>query len=263
MSNKKTAGHSRIDWMITLVPFFLIILLTISLFLFPESANDTIGQIRLFFGDTLGSYYLIMGIGVLIVSIFLSFSKYGDIVLGEPDEKPKYSFFTWGSMMFTCGLAADILFYSFAEWVMYAANPHIAEMGGSLAEWAGVFPLFHWSFIPWAFYLVLAVAFGFMLHCRKRDRQRYSEACLPVIGEKHSHGLLGRVIDLFALFALLAGTATTFSVATPLMAEIIVTLFGISVSRTAVTIIILLITCAVYTYAVLYGFKGISLLATC
>ncbi len=261
MSNKKTAGHSRIDWMITLVPFFLIILLTISLFLFPESANDTIGQIRLFFGDTLGSYYLIMGIGVLIVSIFLSFSKYGDIVLGEPDEKPKYSFFTWGSMMFTCGLAADILFYSFAEWVMYAANPHIAEMGGSLAEWAGVFPLFHWSFIPWAFYLVLAVAFGFMLHCRKRDRQRYSEACLPVIGEKHSHGLLGRVIDLFALFALLAGTATTFSVATPLMAEIIVTLFGISVSRTAVTIIILLITCAVYTYAVLYGFKGISLLA--
>lgn len=151
MSNKKTAGHSRIDWMITLVPFFLIILLTIYLFLFPESANDTIGQIRLFFGDTLGSYYLIMGIGVLIVSIFLSFSKYGDIVLGEPDEKPKYSFFTWGSMMFTCGLAADILFYSFAEWVMYAANPHIAEMGGSLAEWAGVFPLFHWSFIPWAF----------------------------------------------------------------------------------------------------------------
>ena len=36
--------------------------------------------------------------------------------------------------------------------------------------------------------------------------------CLPVIGEKHAHGLLGRIIDLFALFALLAGTATTFSI---------------------------------------------------
>ena len=45
------------------------------------------------------------------------------------------------------------------------------------------------------------------------------------------------------------------------MAEIIVTLFGFSLSRTAVTIIILLITCAVYTYAVLHGFKGISFLA--
>jgi len=261
MSISRSADKNRIDWMITLVPFILIIALAIYLFIFPEQANGVISQVRFFLGDTLGSYYLLIGLGVLIISVFLSFSKYGQIVLGEQHEHPKYNFFTWGSMMFTCGLAADILFYSFAEWVMYATNPHIAEMGGSITDWAGVFPLFHWSFIPWAFYLVLAVAFGFMLHCRKRDKQRYSEACLPVIGEKHAHGIVGRIIDLFALFALLAGTATTFSVATPLMAEIIVTLFGVSISRTAVTIIILVITCAVYTYAVLHGFKGISFLA--
>lgn len=252
-------GKGRIDWMITLVPFFLIMGLAGLLFVFPNASNKIISQVRFFFGDTLGLYYLIVGIGVLIVSIFLSFSKYGNIVLGKQDEKPKYSFFVWGSMMFTCGLAADILFYSFAEWTMYATNPHIKEMG-SVTEWAGVFPLFHWSFIPWAFYLVLAVVFGYMLHVRKRNRQRYSEACRPIIG-KHADGILGRIIDLFALFALLAGTATTFSVATPLMASIIVKLFGISLSRTAVTIIILLITCAVYTYAVLHGFKGISILA--
>lgn len=250
---------SRIDWLITLAPFIIIMALAGVLFIFPNESNDIIGKVRFFFGDTLGLYYLIIGVGVLLISIFLSFSKYGDVVLGEPNEKPKYSFFAWGSMMFTCGLAADILFYSFAEWVMYATNPHIEELG-SVAEWAGVFPLFHWSFIPWAFYLVLAVVFGFMLHVRKRNRQRYSEACRPVIG-KHADGVLGRVIDLFALFALLAGTATTFSVATPLMAAIIVDLFGITISRTAVTIIILLVTCAVYTYAVLHGFKGISFLA--
>lgn len=260
MSNKlRKTDHKQIDWMITLVPFALIMGLAVLLFAFPEQSNTVIGQVRFFFGDTMGLYYLVIGLAVLMISIWLSFSKYGDIVLGEPNEKPKYSFFAWGSMMFTCGLAADILFYSFAEWVMYATNPHIAELG-SIAEWAGVFPLFHWSFIPWAFYLVLAVAFAFMLHVRKRNRQRYSEACRPVIG-KHADGVLGRVIDLFALFALLAGTATTFSVATPLMAGIIVQLFNIEISRMAVTIIILLITCAVYTYAVLHGFKGISFLA--
>lgn len=249
----------KIDWMITLVPFFLIMGIAVLLFAFPEKSNNIIGQVRFFFGDTLGLYYLVIGLGVLIISVFLSFSKYGNVVLGDPGEKPKYSFFAWGSMMFTCGLAADILFYSFAEWVMYATNPHIAELG-TVTEWAGVFPLFHWSFIPWAFYLVLAVAFGFMLHVRKRNRQRYSEACRPVIG-KQADGILGRIIDLFALFALLAGTATTFSVATPLMAAIIANLFGITISRTIITIIILLITCAVYTYAVLHGFKGISFLA--
>ena len=260
MKTKTAVEKKRIDWMVTLVPFILIMSLAAYLFIFPDQANGAISKVRFFFGDTVGLYYLVIGLATLIVSVFLCVSKYGDIVLGDPDEKPKYSFFTWGSMMFTCGLAADILFYSFAEWVMYAVNPHLAELG-SVTEWAGVFPLFHWSFIPWAFYLVLAVAFGFMLHVRKRSRQRYSEACLPVLGEKKAHGVLGRVIDLFALFALLAGTATTFSVATPLLASVLMKLFHLTISRTVVTIIILLITCAVYTYAVLHGFKGISFLA--
>ena len=162
-------------------------------------------------------------------------------------------------MMFTCGLAADILFYSFSEWILYATDPHIAELG-SIQDWAGVFPLFHWSFIPWGFYLVLAVAFGFMLHVRKRNRKKYSEACRPILG-KQTDGIGGRLIDLLAVFALLAGTATTFSVATPLMAEIIGELFHMEVSRTVINITILLITCCVYTYSLLHGFKGISILA--
>ena len=255
----QVTNAKKIDWMVTLVPFFLITGLAGVLFIFPDYSNEIIGKVRFFFGDTVGLFYLVMGIGVLAVSIYLAFSKYGNIVLGLPDEKPKYTFFTWGCMMFTCGLAADILFYSFSEWVMYATNPHIKELG-SIAEWSGVFPLFHWSFIPWAFYLVLAVAFGFMLHVRKRNRQRYSEACRPILGEK-ADGIQGRIIDLFALFALLAGTATTFSVATPLLASIVVKLFSIEISRTVVTIVILLITCAVYTFAVLHGFKGIGFLA--
>lgn len=259
MNEKMTKGSGKIDWVVTLVPFAIILGLGAIFLIFPEQANEALGRVRYFFGDTFGVYYLVIGIGVFGVSLYLSFSKYGDIVLGGKEEKPKYSFFTWGSMMFTCGLAADILFYSFSEWVMYATNEHITELG-SIQEWASVFPLFHWSFIPWAFYLVLAVAFGFMLHVRKRIRQRFSEACRPVIG-KYADGILGRVIDLFALFALLAGTATTFSVATPLMSAIIVRLFNIEVSRTIITIVILLITCAVYTYALLHGFKGIGILA--
>lgn len=251
--------EKKIDWMITLVPLALVIGLCVVFFFMPEQSNAVLSQIRFFFGDTFGTYYLIIGLGIFLLSLFIAGSKYGDIVLGNKGEKPQYSFFTWGSMMFTCGLAADILFYSFGEWIMYATDPHVQEMG-SMQDWAGVYPLFHWSFIPWGFYLVLAVAFGFMLHVRKRDRQKYSEACRPILG-KHTDGWAGRVIDLLAVFALLAGTATTFSVATPLMASIIEALFNITISRTVLTIIILLITCFVYTFSLLHGFKGISLLA--
>lgn len=252
-------NRKKVDWFITLIPMFIIVGISFLFFIFSEQSNDILGQIRFFFGDTFGTYYIIIGLGIFIVSIYLCTSKYGSIVLGESDEKPKYSFLTWGSMMFTCGLAADILFYSFSEWVMYADNPHIKELG-SMQEWAGVFPLFHWSFIPWAFYLVLAVAFGFMLHVRKRKRQRFSEACRPILG-KHTDGVVGRLIDLLAVFALLAGTATTFSVATPLMAAIIGNVFHVTIDRTIITIFIIFITCVVYTYSLLHGFKGISVLA--
>jgi len=146
MKRKKEKASGQIDWVITLVPLILILSLASLFFAFPEQSNQIVGQIRYVFGDTFGVYYLIIGLGILFVSIYLAGSKYGMIVLGGQEEKPKYSFWVWGSMMFTCGLAADILFYSFAEWVMYASDPHIKELG-SVQEWAGVFPLFHWSFI--------------------------------------------------------------------------------------------------------------------
>ncbi len=259
MNIKFLKESGRIDWMITILPFAVIVALCVLFFLQPEHSNSVLSDIRFFLGDTFGTYYLIIGLGIFLTSLFIAFSKYGDIVLGGKNEKPKYSFFAWGSMMFTCGLAADILFYSFSEWVMYATNPHISELG-KFQDWAGVFPVYHWSFIPWSFYLVLAVAFGFMLHVRGRERQRFSEACRPLLGDK-TDGIWGRLIDLLAVFALLAGTATTFSVATPLMATIVNELFAIEISRTAITVIILVLTCICYTYALLHGLKGISILA--
>lgn len=259
MRKLEKSNGKKIDWVITLVPLVLLVILCIIFMIVPQQSNAVLSRVRFFFGNTLGTYYLIIGLGIFLISAFVALSKYGDIVLGRPDEKPKYSFFSWGAMMFTAGLAADILFYSFSEWFMYAVDPHIAELG-TIQEWAGVFPVFHWSLIPWAFYLVLAVAFGFMLHVRRRDRQKFSEACRPLLG-KYTDGWGGRIIDLLAVFALIAGTATTFSVATPLMANIISSLWGIALDRPLVTICILMVTCLIYTYALLHGFRGISLLA--
>ena len=252
-------NHHKIDWVITLLPMISISGLSALFFIIPEESNRVLSSIRFFFGDTMGTYYLVVGLGIFLISLYFCCSHYGNIVLGDKKEKPRYSFFTWGSMMFTCGLAADILFYSFSEWIVYATNPHISQLG-SIQAWAGVFPLFHWSFIPWSFYLVLAVAFGFMIHVRQRKRLRFSEACRPILGSQ-TDGILGRLIDLLAVFALLAGTATTFSVATPLMSIIIRNLLGISLDRNIITIAIIFLTCAIYTCSLLHGFKGISILA--
>ena len=87
MNTKKE--HGKIDWMITLVPLAIVIALCVLFFFVPEQSNAVLSQIRFFFGDTFGTYYLIIGLGIFIVSLYIAGSKYGNIVLGEPDEKPK------------------------------------------------------------------------------------------------------------------------------------------------------------------------------
>ena len=62
MNKKKTNTKGTIDWMITLVPLGIVIALCILFFLLPEQSNAILSQIRFFFGDTFGTYYLVIGL---------------------------------------------------------------------------------------------------------------------------------------------------------------------------------------------------------
>lgn len=172
--NDPSSGLRRqLDWITTVIPFICILLLCVLFVAAPDASGRILASIRFFLGDELGSYYLIIGLGMLLCSLYIAFSRYGNIRLGDR-EKPEYTSFQWGSMMFTAGLAADILFYSLCEWILYAGEPRITDLG-SVQDWSSTYPLFHWGPIPWSFYMVLAVAFGFMIHVRRRNKQKYSE----------------------------------------------------------------------------------------
>ena len=67
---------NKIDWMITLLPLSIIVALCVVFFIAPEQSNVVLSQIRFFFGDTFGSYYLVIGLGIFILSIYIAFSKY-------------------------------------------------------------------------------------------------------------------------------------------------------------------------------------------
>lgn len=247
----------RIDFKTTLIPLVGIISLCILFMAFPQKSTQILGVIRKFLGDDIGVYYIVIGLAALFTSLYMAFSKYGNIRLGNI-EKPEYSNFKWGTMIFTSTMAADILFYSFCEWGLYASESHIKEIGG-IQKWASTYPIFHWGPIAWSFYIILAVAFGFMLHVRGRRKQKFSEACRPIFGDKID-GITGTIIDLIAVFALLAGTATTFSVATPLLSSALGNVFDFSPTTTS-SIIILILIAVVYTITVLSGMTGISKLA--
>ncbi|MCP1101367.1 BCCT family betaine/carnitine transporter [Aequitasia blattaphilus] len=254
---KKIGLLGEIDLMILVVPTILVAVLCFLFMGYPEASTKVLNGVRAFLGGEMGVFYMLLGIGSLVCAMYMAFSKYGKIRLGNLD-KPQFPGFKWGMMIFTSTMAADILFYSLCEWALYANESHIEMMGG-MQKWAPTYALFHWGPTAWSFYIVLAVAFGFMLHIRGKNKQKFSEACRPILGDKVD-GILGKAIDLFAVFALLAGTATTFSLATPLLARALARVFKIPASI-ALTIIVLLAIAAIYTITVWFGMKAISRLA--
>ena len=254
----KKIKSSQFDWIAMVVPLAGVLLLGALFMLVPDQSKLVLDRIRGFLGNDIGIYYILIGVIAFGTSMYMAFSKFGTIKLGNID-KPTYSPFKWGAMIFTATMAADILFYSLCEWALYANEAHLEQLG-NMQLWTSTFPLFHWGPIAWSFYIVLAVAFGFMLHIRLRKKQKFSEACRPLLGNKVD-GPVGKVIDLIAIFSLIAGTATTFSLATPLLSAALAHVFGIGVTA-GLTISILLVIALVYTIAVLTGMKGISKLAT-
>ncbi len=258
---QNTGFLADVDKVITVFPLIAVVVLAGLLLQFPDGAGRIIDSLWNIFVNKLGSFYMLLGLAGVFTAFYLAFSSYGKIVLGTV-KKPKYSTFAWGSMIFTSTMAADILYWSLIEWSYYYSAAPFGLTALSAAEkqdWASAYPLFHWGITPWSFYIVPAVAFGYMLHVKKRKKQKLSEACRPIFGDRID-GITGRTIDVFSVIGLLAGTATTFSLATPLLSQAVSAVFGIPESK-YLTLALLLIIALVYTSAVLFGMKGISRLA--
>ncbi len=259
MNRKK---WNEIDWGITLVPLGIIILISIALMWIPEKAQKVIRCFNNFFVNEFGFFYMLLGLGILIVAIWLAFSKYGNVSLGTV-EKPRYGNFRWGAMIFTSTMAADILYWSLVEWAYYYESTPFGAEQMTLAEkqdMASAYPLFHWGPIPWAFYILPAVAYAYMIHVKKRNRQTLSEACRSTLGNCVNRWQ-GRFIDIFAVVGLLAGTATTFSLATPLLSGAVAKVFQVKETK-FLSILILFIIGIVFMAAVLWGMKAIAHLAS-
>lgn len=256
----KIKEHAKnYDWLEIILPILITIILSGLIFIYPTSSKNFLTSIRFFLGNDFGGYYVLMALIFFGSSLYTAFSRLGKIKLGNL-EKPKYSTFKWGTMIFTSTMSADVIFYSLSEWTMYSNEPFIKNRAGGISEWSLTYSLFHWGPLAWGFYIMLAAAFGYMLYVKKNNKQKFSEACRPLLGSRIDHGW-GKVIDLIAIFALIAGTATTFSISMPLLSAAISKILNIPNSR-LLAIGMLIFVATAYTIVVSIGMKGISKMAT-
>src|SRR5690606_18206208 len=129
-----------------------------------------------FSADVFGAYWQILLLLNFGIGLVLAFSKYGKVKLGNQD-KPKYSFFGWVSMILITLLASGGVFWAASEPIYhYMETPPLfgeGEINKVPAAFAQSF--MHWGFTAWAILGTLSTIVMMYVHYNKklplRDRK--------------------------------------------------------------------------------------------
>lgn len=78
--------------------------------LFPEKFNYISTKLFNVLVDKFSPMYLMLMLGIFFFSLYLAFSKYGDIKLGKENDKPEFSNVVWFSMLFGAGMGIGLVF---------------------------------------------------------------------------------------------------------------------------------------------------------
>lgn len=263
-SNKGQDGSAEIEKGIFLPAIITVLAVVVLMIVFEAPAKTAISAIFNFCTDQLGSIYMWFGMFALGMCTWLGFGPYGHVRLGGPDAKPEFGRFSWIAMFFCSGIGTSLIYWATIEWTYYYQSPPFAgteALSQGAAEWAAMYPIFHWGPIGWVLYLLCAFPIGYAYYNRKMPALRLSTACGGVIGEKAAKGWVGKVIDILMIFGLVGGTGTSLASGTPMLAEALSQMLGIA-HTTGVDMVVVIIWTAIFTTSVILGLKkGIKILS--
>lgn len=248
---------TRIDKFTFFSVLLILFLVTAPLVAFPEQGAAWVAHAKTFMTEKFGFLYLALGVLAVTFVIYISFSDIGSIKLGKPEEKMEFSTASWAAMMFCGGIGASILYWGVIEWAYYYQGPPFQLEAGSpeAVRWASTYGLFHWGPVAWAIYLVPAIPIAYFAHVRNSPRLKVSQSLMPLFGEKIAISNWGKLIDVFFVFGMIGGGATTLGLASPLVTEGLHQLFGLPVNIWT-QIGVLMITTALFAYSAFRGLKG-------
>ncbi|SHJ78444.1 betaine/carnitine transporter, BCCT family [Dethiosulfatibacter aminovorans DSM 17477] len=226
MNKSKGTSVDRFIFWGTLV---MLIGIIVPIVLFPEESQTIVAKLQAGALDGFGWGFLVFTFGAFIFCIFAATSKWGKVKLGEPDDKPEYSTFSWCAMLFCAGQGSSIIYWGVIEWVYYYIGPPpgIEPMSVEAANVSTALSFFHWGPSAWAVYCLPALPMAYLYWKRREPVLRLSQTCQGVIPKKNLDGMTGKVIDLVILFVIVASYIATLGLGTPMIATGLEVLFGV------------------------------------
>ena len=238
----------------------LITALVIFASVIPETAQSFFGDMQAWIVENVSWFYVLAVALILLSTLFMAASRYGDIKLGPDHSQPDYKSSTWFAMLFSAGMGIGLMFFGVAEPVMHFIAPPVGDPNTvQAAREAMKLTFFHWGLHAWAIYAVVALILAFFSY-RHGLPLTLRSALYPLIG-KRIYGPIGHAVDIFAIISTVLGIATSLGYGVLQINSGFNYLFGLPVGTNVQVFLIVAIT-ALATLSVATGLdKGIRILS--
>ncbi len=248
---------TRIDKFTFFGTLFILIAVTLPLVVFPEQGAEWVAATKTFVTNKFGGAYLAFGVLSLVFVTYICCSDIGNIKLGKAEDDIEFKTGSWAAMMFCGGIGASILYWGILEWMYYYQGPPFGLEPGSTEaiRWASTYGLFHWGPVAWAIYLVPAISIAYFAHVRNSPILKVSQSLMPLFGERFAKSNWGKLVDIFFVFGMIGGGATTLGLASPMITEGLHELFG-TPNSLMVQLSVLLVTTMIFAYSAYQGLRG-------
>lgn len=254
--NKKKTGN-----IVLYVSLLLVVAMALWSVVFNDSFTVVSNAAFTFLTTDFGWLYMAAMIVFLIFAVYIAFGKFGKIRLGSDDSKPEYSNMTWFGLLFGCGMGVGLVFWGVAEPLTHYLYPEgVKSATPEAADFAIESFFMHWGVLPWANYAVIGLALAYFMF-RKNKKGLISSILEPLIGERLANGWLGKLVDILAVFATVAGVVTSLGLGTLQINAGFHELFGIP-ANLLIQIIIIVVVSVIYITSAVSGIeKGIKVIS--
>ena len=176
----------------------------------PGHAETTLGTVVAWIADWFGWFYILLATAILVFVVYVGV-RYARVRLGDEDDRPEFSTFSWAAMLFAAGIGTDVMFFAVAEpATQYLAPPQGSSETVAAAREATVWTLFHYGITGWGMYALMGIALGYFAH-RKKLPLAVRSALYPLFG-KRIRGPVGDAVDIATVLGTIFGVATSLGI---------------------------------------------------
>ncbi|GAB3846997.1 choline BCCT transporter BetT [Nesterenkonia populi] len=252
---------SQVHWPVFITSAVIIVAFTAIAAIWPDATYGAMESAFVWLSQYLGWYFVLTAAIIVVFVLIIAFTRVGKTRLGPDHSKPKFSLFTWASMLFAAGIGVDLMFFS----VVGPATNYLAGPGGAepesvqAAEEAALWTMFHYGIPGWAMYALTGMTFGLFAY-RYHLPLAIRSALYPIIG-KRAQGAAGDAVEIAAVLGTIFGIATSLGIGVVFLSFGLNFMFGIE-TTTAVQASLIVLAAIVVTFSTYSGVeKGIRRLS--